>query len=213
MFKQGTITKLEPQKKRKNRINVYIDEEFAIGISSNLVLDFDLYEGKTLSEHQLQEISEAEELSKAKEYGFLLLSYRPRSVKEFRTRLKQKKFSDYIIEAVVEKFLKHGYLDDLKFAESFVQSKQITKPGSKVSLINELLKHGIDPDTAGKAVDSSYGELTEKEIACQLVRKKSKHYSNKNPKDRRRLFDFLKRRGFSTEIIKDAIESEWGVQI
>ncbi len=204
-----TITNIEPQKKRKDRLNIYVDGAFAFGVRNDVAVEFKIFRGLKLTREELSEIKKAEELSGAKEKGFLLLSYRARSIREFRIRLKQSKYPAEIVDAVIEDFTNKGYLDDKEFARSFVVSRMVTRPASKSYLIRELMSHGIDVETAQNTVETSYGDLSEREVAASLVKKKSKHYSRGNDKDKRRLFDFLRRRGFSSEIIKDVIENEW----
>ncbi|MCD6117079.1 RecX family transcriptional regulator [bacterium] len=204
-----TITKVEPQKKRKDRLNIYIDGAFAFGVRNDVALEYKIFRGRELTEEELSEIKRAEEFSGAKEKGFLLLSYRARSISEFKSRLKQSRYSPEIVDAVTEEFINKGYLNDKEFAKSFVISRMVTKPASKSYIINELIRHNIDTETAQNAVEISYGDLHEREVAASLVKKKSKHYSKDNEKDKKRLFDFLRRRGFSFEIIKDVVENEW----
>ena len=58
------ITKLEYQKKDPDRVNVYIDEKFAVGISANDVIKLGLYKDKEISQDELNKIIGESEFGK-----------------------------------------------------------------------------------------------------------------------------------------------------
>ena len=56
------VTKIEVQKKRKNRCNIYLDEEFAFGLDQDILLKYDLYKGRELSDADIEKILDSEDL-------------------------------------------------------------------------------------------------------------------------------------------------------
>ena len=48
------ITKIEIQKKNKNRVNLYLDEEFYCGLSLETIMKNHLKEGFEINENQIE---------------------------------------------------------------------------------------------------------------------------------------------------------------
>src|SRR5262245_49714276 len=109
-----TITLLERQKNNPERVNVYLDGEFAFGLNE---LDaVPLRKGQQLSESEIDELRQKDAVVKAVDYAANLLSYRPRSTQEIRERLLKQSFNDVVADAAIDKLQRLGYLDDRAFA-------------------------------------------------------------------------------------------------
>ena len=96
----GHITALEPQQKREGRVNVYVDGTFAIGLFEEVVLALGLHLGQNITPERLAEISAAENLRRAKEDAYRLLSFRARSEKEIRDRLGRKGYEEPVLSLI-----------------------------------------------------------------------------------------------------------------
>lgn len=200
------ITKIEPQKNNPERCSVYLDGKFAFGIHRLLLSDLRLKENRELTAHEVKEIARSIDKSKIKEQAFRLLSVRPRSEKELKDKLRQKKASPGLIEKLIEEFREKQLLDDRKFAQSWAQSRISNKPMGKFLLRQELLKKGIKKDIIDQTVSSAFDEVEELELARTLLRKKSRRFANDaDPKIKKRMADFLLRRGFSYAVVSQAI--------
>ena len=81
------ITKIEQQKKKKNRVNIYIDGKFAAGLYKDTVIKYHLYENKQITPAEISSIKEFEEFIDAKEKVLNYISYRERSQKEIKNYL------------------------------------------------------------------------------------------------------------------------------
>jgi len=96
-----TVTLVERQKRNKERVNVYLDNEFAFSLNE---LDAaSLRKGQQLTEVQLAEFRHRDEIVKAVDAAVKLLSFRPRSTQEIRQRLQQKSYESGVIEAAIER--------------------------------------------------------------------------------------------------------------
>lgn len=147
-----------------------------------------------------------EHLGKAKNYAFRLLKIRWRSRNELEQKLKQKNFSQEVISAVIETLTNLGYIDDLRFAKAWVNNRLVINPRSRRFLIYELKKKGIDENIIEEAV-SRIDDATEYELVAKIAQRKFNGLK-KEPllKIKQRLFAYLKRRGFRTQIIMDIIK-------
>ncbi|MED6296440.1 MAG: regulatory protein RecX, partial [Chloroflexota bacterium] len=79
------------------------------------------------------------------------LSYRPRSELELRKRL-LKAFSSEVASKSIAQMYREGLLDDSRFAQMWVDSRQQSRPKSKKTIKQELLSKGISEHTAEQAV-------------------------------------------------------------
>ena len=200
------ITSIETQKHDKSRVNIYLDGVFAFGLPRDVVTQQHLSEGDEISEDLIADVLLLDELSRAKEKALAYLSYRSRSIQEIDVKLKKKGFSDRTIQQVVDDFIRVGLLDDRAFASAYVQTRMIQKPMSKRLLKKELYLKGIPETMAGKVIDEIYEDRTELDVAVSLAERRFSGKVNiKEQKIRKKISDFLARRGFSWEIISEVL--------
>ena len=81
----GTITALIAQKRNKDRVNVYLDGEFAFGLAA--IEAIRLRQGQVLSDEEIEHLKALDEIERAHERALNLLSYRPRSAQEIRPQI------------------------------------------------------------------------------------------------------------------------------
>ena len=170
--------------------------------------------------HTLMDTAVYEKLLQA---SIRFVSYRPRSEKEIRdfleTKLKRwKTFGGTVVQKVVDRLAELGYVDDAKFAAWWIEQRQTFKPKGMRLIIQELKAKGIsrefledvvcqfssDRNKVDKLLDeakAARGAVQKKLLLWQklplLVRKK-------------KLFDFLSRRGFSWDTISRVIDEVAG---
>lgn len=147
------------------------------------------------------------ELLKAKSDALRLLSFRPRSVRELQDRLKKKKYAPTLVEKVLRGLKGQGLLDDEKYARLFAHSTVYTRPMGKRKLEFDLSRKGLSKDIVQKTLDS-LGDYDEKKAARDLVFGRFRKMTGvPDEKKKARLFAFLRRRGFSTEVIFSVLSS------
>jgi len=194
------ITALKAQKKT-GRINVYIDDIFFCGISEKLIVDFGLYKGKELTNAEAQKLKKSEDFSRALNYAYRLLSFRPRSEKEIIDKLTSK-YPEITVKKIVQKLKTDNYLNDYDFAKIWIEQRQ-TSRGKKL-LISELYKKGIAKNIIEELIETiddneSYNN------AKALIRKKNKYKDISKTEAYKKVGLYLARRGFSYDIIKKVI--------
>ena len=203
---EKVITKIEQQKTHKERVSVFLDGEFAFGLHQNLLVDFDLFRGKKLTDKTLEEILKAEERYSAKERAFRWLSYRSRSRREIEQKLRLAKFGDDAIQFTLSELERLRFLDDAGFARMYAHDRLLKRPMGKRLLKKELQQRGIHSETADRVVEEAYSEKTELELAEILLEKKAPAYARFEPqKARQKAANFLIQRGFGWEIISEAL--------
>ncbi|MCX6740811.1 MAG: RecX family transcriptional regulator [Candidatus Parcubacteria bacterium] len=196
------ITDIQEQK-RKNRVNIYLDERFGFGVAKTILVDFDLYIGKELDQSEVDKIVVQDQANKALQKCFLLLGLRPRSEKELRDKLKAKQFNLKIIDQTIKKVEELGYLNDAEFARAFIEMK---KSKGKIAIRLELRRKGVDEEIIKDGLEKYYPADEEMESALNLAQKKLRTYKKLPPfKIKQKLSQYLAGRGFSWDIIKDVL--------
>ena len=140
-------------------------------------------------------------LARAKKDALRLLSFRPRSTQELRTRLTQKKYKTELIETVLEYLSKQGLVDDEKYAKLYALSRMQSRPVGKIQIRHDLKNRGVSE----KAVESALGSIQdfdERQVALDIAVRRHQHMT-RLPQNvsKARLYGFLKRRGFTSEAV------------
>ncbi|MGE0600841.1 MAG: regulatory protein RecX [Dehalococcoidia bacterium] len=163
-------------------------------------------EGQEATSELLSELDRLEQRVNAHEAALRLLSSRPRSENEMRTRLAMRGVEPSAIDDEVERLHSSGLLDDQKFAEAWVEDRKRASPRGKRMLRYELLGRGIDPAAAEQATS----DVDDRETAMSLARARSR----RAPVTSYEAFfakvgGFLRRRGFDYEVTADATRQAW----
>ncbi|MFA6096867.1 MAG: regulatory protein RecX [Candidatus Paceibacterota bacterium] len=151
-----------------------------------------------------------EEKNQAMMFAMKLIGLRRRSVFEIEERLKQKDYQEDIIATTIDELKKFRYLDDEAFAEAFIRDRINLRPCGKRMMGRELRAKGVSSGIIEEKLASLFDEQTEIELARRLVSKKMKVVkdgADKN-KTRRKLSAFLASRGFSFDIISQALKNK-----
>ena len=198
------ITSIKAATKSENRVNIFIDDEFAFSLDLAQVVDFKLKAGKVLTEPEIKKLKQASNFGKLYQCTLEWVLSRPHSVREARDYLKQKQFkkpeygiTDEDIEKVLEILIQKSYLDDVKFTEYYLENRFFKKGISKKRLKLELQKKGIGPETIEQAFAKSPRNETE-EIKKIIDKKRSRY-------DDDQMTAYLIRQGFDLDLIKTAL--------
>ena len=200
-----TITAIEVQKRSKDRVNVFLDGAFAFSLGIEVVEEQGLHLGQRLSDPQIEELTKADRFHKCLNAAFRLLSYRPRSEAEIRTRLGPR-FEEQAIDRVVIHLKARHLVDDVAFAQFWKENRESFSPRSKRMLKLELRRKGIDPEVITDVVEAIDEELSAYRAAEKKVRSWAKEDYNTF---RKKLGAFLSRRGFSSEVANRTLERLW----
>ena len=198
------ITAIKPQEKRKNRFNVYLDGQFALAISNELLVSEGLKVGQELSFEKREELVAKDRLGKAQEQIYRFLSYRPRSEKEIYDYLGKKKLKDEEKEKIIKKLKEEKLIDDLEFARWFLEQRQTFRPKGSYALRQELRQKGIGEKIIDQVLPNKEEELSLAKKA--LVKAEKKYASFLGREKKEKLMAYLRRRGFSWEAVKKAVD-------
>lgn len=149
----------------------------------------------------------SKEEKKAKECALRFLTYRQRSSKELSDRLKLKGYKDATIEAVLQYLKKLDLINDEAFARSWAKERTSRKPIGRNLLSQELHQKGIAAEIIAEVCESVFAEKSEESLAFAVAHNKLKSSQNLDTlTSSRRLYSYLRRRGFSTDVISTVME-------
>jgi len=164
----------------------------------------DIYEGKELSEQEVEKIISEDKTERGKEYLLRLLSRRIYSRYEISGKLKNRGHPEKNIAELICWLEDNNYINDELFAEMWAQFRLQNKPIGRYKLNQELRTKGIKQDIIQKVIDKTYKEINELTLAHNIIKEKIVSSKIKNIRiDPKKIYNFLLRRGFSTEISKN----------
>jgi regulatory protein len=216
-----TITAIEPQKKNPRRVNIYLDGEFAFGLSKLAAAWLKV--GQTLSEEKLTALREDDERDTVYQKALHFLSYRPRSAAEVRQNLNKHNVPEPLIAATLERLQRNGLVNDNAFARAWVENRSEFHPRSKSALRMELRRKGLSDEAIQSALEEGADEET---LALDAARKYARRLtvrtgagaapsvsegrsSLERAEFRTKLSGFLARRGFSYSTIVPVVSQIW----
>ena len=149
------------------------------------------------------------------------LSYRPRSEKEVRDRLRIKnhesgiKDLNLLIDQVILKLKKYKFIDDTEFAKKWIENRTRFKPRGLRLIKLELKKKGISDEIIQTIIhNSEFIIQNDLEQAKKLVEKKIERFRNKfgmtREKTYQKLGRYLASKGFDWDTIKKSIDEVLG---
>ena len=195
------ITKIEAQKRSKDRVNIYVDEEYFMAVYAELVYTHSLKKGIEIDKDSLESLLHDEMYMKAKNKALSILSKSDQSEKKLREKLLND-YDENIVEEVVE-FLK-GYklINDNLLAEKIVHDNMNLSKFGKNKIKQNLYNKGIAASDIQDAI-SQIDPDDEYENAKYLAEKRLKRLKGEDKnKINQKIYQHLAYKGFSYDIIK-----------
>jgi regulatory protein len=200
------ITKIIRQKKNNNRYSLMSGEEFIIGIADETMIEFNIHPGMQLSEKTLDKLKKKENIVALKQQAWRFLARREHSTKELSDKLLHKNFSPADVKFIIEDLINKDYLNNTRFARQLINEEITLKRNGPRLIKANLLKKGIDMSVTDELLAEIYPENRQSEDCHWLAGKKLNSLVQLEPeKQKKRLADFLNRKGFTWEIISRVI--------
>ena len=144
----------------------------------------------------------------AKEAALRFLAHRNRSESEVRRRLGPH-YSAPIVEQVVQWLQTRGYVDDAVFAKEWRLQREHRRPRGEGLIRHELLELGIDQQVVDQALEGFDAGGNAYQAACSWSSRQSSTAALDYVKWRRRLWGYLQRRGFGSDLIGETVQRLW----
>ncbi|TAN61135.1 regulatory protein RecX [bacterium] len=152
-------------------------------------------------------MARSRDLSSGRNYVSRLIKFRIRSEKELRDKLKAKQYDGPAIDELIAYFKRLGYVNDKEFARGWINYR-LSKPLALRAIEAELRQKGIGREIINELIGEKKSSLNEFDIARELVKRRLEKLKGKKDKDdkiKQKLYYYLARRGFSNDIVSEAI--------
>ena len=185
---------------------LFLDGERFGRVDAGLITKFGVRIGLEIEEIVLHKLIQADEITRAKNYAGELLKDQTYSKGQMFTELERKGFGHNAIDTMLKELEQLGQIKDEKYAQAWIKKRQRSKPKGKKMLRYELLDKGIDRTTVDRTLET-IDDDDEARLALQAAQKQAVHYKSlPSHVAKRRLHNFLLRRGFGYETIRKTMK-------
>jgi regulatory protein len=199
------ISSVERNKKNKDRLSVYVDNQYSFSISEADYLSLNLYELQEITNEEIINIKEKINFRSAKATAIRYVSLKFRSEKEVAIKLENEGYDIDTISKVIEGLRTIGYVNDTLYVQKYIFDRYKLKPRSKKMLKYELLSRGIKKSIIDEALNE--WKVDDCLIAEKLVKRKFGKYDLNDEKIIKKVYSFLLHRGFNYETVSKAINN------
>jgi regulatory protein len=201
---QMVITKVEQQKRHKQRYNIFVNHEFAFAVHQDIVVKYRLLKDSTLTKTFIQNVISEEERHSAFRSALHYIGRAMRSEKEVAHKLLTKGYEGDTIAIVLNMLKQQQLIDDNVYASTLaLQRLRMNKKGP-LWIQRELIQKGISKEHIRSALNQC-DENAVFEQALALAAKRWEQDTGDDLVKLRKVTQLLQRRGYSTEVIRMAI--------
>lgn len=190
----------------KSRCRVYLDGQFAFALYKGELRRFQIKVDQELSEESYQEIMTQILPKRAKLRSMNLLQSRDYTRRQLADKLEQGDYPQECIEEAIAYVESYGYIDDKRYARDFIEYHLSSR--SRTRMETDLMRKGINKEIIREAFDELAGSGVEQDelaMACDLLRKKKYCADTATRQEQQKMYGFLYRRGFRSDIISKAL--------
>jgi regulatory protein len=200
------ITAITTGRSREKKLKITMEDGPTLSLLADVALQQGLTVGQELSASQVQQLAADDRRQRCYNAAVRFLGYRPRSQAEIRQRLARHGYDSQSIDSTLARLKRQGLVDDAAFARFWKESRQSFSPRSRRLTGLELRRKGLDNHT----IESVLGDVDDAEAAYRAAQGKARRMSATDYDEfRRRLGDYLRRRGFDYDVINKTVMRVW----
>ena len=200
----GTITRLVYQQRNQQRVNVYLDGEYAFALPDAEAAR--LHIGQHLSDSDIARLRQVDEDARAFDKAARFLGHRPRSQAEVDAYLQGAGFAPEVCARASERLRNLGYLDDAAFVQWWLENRSQFHPLGPMALRQELRQKGVSP----ALIDEALAALTPAEQALAAAETRATRWRQFPRQDfYKKMLSFLQRRGFDYNTSRTVTDQVW----
>ena len=190
---------------RRGGVALHVDGEYVCAVSEALVARWHLFKGRELDDADLAEVRAASSAERVMGDAYRLLGHRARSTGELRRRLLDKEHDEIVVDDALERVAADGFLDDAAFARSYVADKRRLGGWGGERIRRGLRELGVEAAMVDDVLAAGPGgEDDEFDRALAVLRRKGAP-DKPAEAERRRAYQTLLRRGFSSSVAYAAV--------
>lgn len=190
----------------KSRYQILFEDENSVTLYGGELRRHQIRAGSELPEEVYLQITEEILPRRAKLRCMNLLQTKDYTEKQLIDKLREGGYSQECIEDALDYVKEYGYVDDARYARSYVEDHLETRSRNRIE--QDLFRKGI----AKEVVQDAFRDLEDDGICqdeitmiCQLLKKKNYTRENVTIQEKQRMYAFLSRRGFCHDAIARAL--------
>jgi regulatory protein len=196
------ITAVERKRGRRNHVEICIDGVSLIELARTTVTSRGLRPGRDIDASEIDALVAADARHTALDTAAAMLARRPRSEREIRRKLAERKHDQSVIDETIERLRTMKLIDDAEFARTWTESRDRTSPRGKRMIAGELRAHGVTPEIARDAT----AEIDEEDAAYRVAAKRVRSLAATDVRMFAvRLGGYLQRRGFGWDVVQRTV--------
>lgn len=175
---------LKYKKIGKDKYKITLDDNKEIELYEDVIVKNNLLLNKEIEDDKLDALLKQNEEEKNYFLALKYISIKMRSIKEIKNYLSKKNVSNNVIQNIVKRLIKEGYLNDALFVKAFINDQINLTLNGPIKIKNELLKHDINKDVIDEEISKIDNNLIKEKLnkllKKQLKIKKGSYNSVKN---------------------------------
>lgn len=188
---------------KRNNIWIYADNEFLTSMPLEVFAKSRLKVGSYIDNKLLNNILNNVQEHKIKEKALNIISYRPRTKKELKDKMKDK-FNEDSIDSVINRMEESGLINDREYAKSYAYHLYQNKGYAIKRIKYELMHKGIDSEIISNVLEN---EEFDEELNLEKIIEKKNMRNIQDDKEKRRVLSYLQRLGYSWDKINSVLMS------
>ncbi len=189
----------------KGKYKIFLNDEFAFVLYKGELRKYGIKQDGILSDDMYRELITVVLTKLARLRALNLLKVRDYTVNSLRRKLKEGLYPDEVIDDAVEYVISYGYVDDLRYAESYIRSNRTSR--SRHEIEQKLRMKGISGDIISKAFENEGpGEEEEEELIRRYLLKKCRSTDISDEGSRRKIYAFMYNKGFAPDRVRQILD-------
>ncbi|MDO6355458.1 regulatory protein RecX [Caloramator sp. CAR-1] len=182
--------------KSENLYLVVFENERNIKIGLEMLIKYNIIEGKDLTQEDIDTILQEYEIKSAYNYALHLLERKMYPENQVRNKLLKKGFNEMVVEKTISKLKEYGFVNDEEYIKKYIEYSITKKFGSR-RIITNLKQKGLYI----KEKDIDINSETLYENAKLLALKKLNIMAKDKKNVKQKLYNYLVYRGYDNEVI------------
>ncbi|GBG96161.1 recombination regulator RecX [Lactococcus termiticola] len=191
--------------------SIEVEGDFSdkIYLSEDSIVHFFLSVDRSFTEDEVEEWLSFDQFARGKALALYHLGFKARTAHEVRKYLIEHEILADYADRVLDHLQEIKVLDDENFAENFIQGKINMASSGPYQIKQKLMQKGIASSTIDKALENSFSEEEQIDVAYKLAEKYARSKGSKYPLKQleNKIVEHLMGKGFNYSVAKIALES------
>ena len=192
-----TVSDIVRAHEKAKQSRVFIDGEYAFTLYNSEIRRLGLKKDKEISKNEYDTIMNSVLIKRARLRALYLLQKQDYTEYKLKRKLYNSGYPESVIEDALKYVKEYGYVDDEKYARSFVNSHAETL--NKTRLILKMKSRGISDEIISNVYEEyceNYGVPKEREMILSFLDKKHFDIASCDRKEKDKMIKSLLYRGF-----------------